>query len=426
MNFWQTLAKPWFALAPMDDVSDVVFRRTLLRAGEIARRDFANVGQNFAQNPTLRPDIFFTEFTNAASFCSEKGKISTRGRLTFTPDENPIVAQIWGTNPDNFREMTAAMFAQGFAGVDINMGCPDKTVVKNGAGSGLIDNPDLAIELIRAAKLGAADFARTRDRVVPTATEKSKQNSQVDSAAALRSAQNDEFENFAKNSTANISDFPISVKTRLGAHKVDEFREWLPKLFREHPDNLTIHLRTRKEMSKVPAHFELIPEILQMRNKISPQTFLTINGDIISRKQAAEIREKYVYHDEKTGEISRVDGFMVGRGVFANPFCFANIENPTREELFELLNYHLDQFDEFREITLDDSRKSARNPQDESVNDANYDKVFARRFDPLKHFFKIYVNGFDGAKELREQMMAAKTTAEVREILKTFRENSFR
>ena len=302
----------------MDDVTDVVFRRVILRAG--------------------RPDIFFTEFTNAASFCSMRGEISTRGRLTFTPDEQPVVAQIWGTNPDNFREMTQRMFVRGFAGVDINMGCPDKTVVKNGAGSGLIENPDLAVELIRAAKAGAS------------------------------------------------SKIPISVKTRLGSRNVEEFRDWLPKILRENVANLTVHLRTRKEMSKVPAHFELIPEIVRLRDEIAPITKITINGDILSRQHSLELFAKY----------PGVDGFMIGRGVFANPFCFTSLENPTREQLLDLLNYHLDQFDKFREVA----------------------PGVSRRFDPLKHFFKIYVNNFDGAKELREKMMACKTTDEVREIMK--------
>ena len=181
---------------------------------------------------------------------------------------------------------------------------------------------------------------------------------------------------------------PISVKTRLGARSVDEWRPWLTTLLEQNLANLTIHLRTRKEMSKVPAHFELIPEILKLRDDIAPQTKLTINGDIRDRAHAMEI---FTQHPG-------IDGFMIGRGVFANPFCFTDLANPTRENLFELLNYHLEQFDKFREITQD----------------------LQRKFDPLKHFYKIYVKDFDGAKELREKMMSCKTTHEVREVLKIF------
>ena len=417
MIFWDNLPRPFLALAPMDDATDVVFRRVVLRAGEIAAREknsapsrsraenrenFASGTANFA---TFRPDVFFTEFTNAASFCSEKGKLSTRGRLTFTPDEQPIVAQIWGTNPDNFREMTTQLFAQGFAGVDINMGCPDKTVVKNGAGSGLIDNPDLAVKLIRAAKAGAADFANCQN------------SEKLSKICSKKIAKNDE-----NNRGTRKFNFPISVKTRLGARDATEFREWLPQILCENVANLTIHLRTRKEMSKVPAHFELIPEILKLRDGIAPATKITINGDILSRAHAAEIREKYFYKNELTGEISRVDGFMIGRGVFANPFCFTNLENPSRENLLELLNYHLDQFDKFREIlpikSPQDDCETASNKTEIAKTSAKIAPNLQRKFDPLKHFFKIYVRDFDGAKELREQMMAAKTTAEIREILR--------
>jgi len=124
MSFWDELPRPFFALAPMEDVTDVVFRHVVARAG--------------------RPDVFFTEFTNTASFCSEKGEFSTRGRLTFTPDEMPIVAQIWGSQPEHFAKMAHALATRGFAGIDINMGCPDKKVVKSGGGSALIASSVLA------------------------------------------------------------------------------------------------------------------------------------------------------------------------------------------------------------------------------------------------------------------------------------------
>jgi tRNA-dihydrouridine synthase len=315
MNFWQDLPQPFFVLAPMEDVTDVVFRHVVAKAA--------------------RPDVFFTEFTNAASFMSERGELSTRGRLVFTEDEQPMVAQIWGKSPDNFREMAIALREKGFAGIDINTGCPDKSVVKNGSGSALIENPELTVSLIQAAK---------------------------------------------------ESGLPISVKTRLGVRNPEEFREWLPVLLRENLANLTVHLRTRKEMSKVPAHFELIPEIVKLRDDIAPDTKLTINGDVRDRAHGLELIEQY----------SGIDGIMIGRGIFANPFAFENeAREHSKEELFELLHYHLDLYDQYREIAPDVYRK----------------------FDPLKRFFKIYVRDFDGAKELREQMMNAKTTDEVREIV---------
>ncbi len=315
-NFWQQLPKPFFILAPMEAVTDVVFRHVVAKAG--------------------RPDIFFTEFTNAASYCSPKGIHSTRGRLAFTDDEHPMVAQIWGSKPEHFREMALGMKDLGFKGIDINMGCPDKSVVKGGAGSGLIRTPELAGELISATK-----------------------------EAGL----------------------PVSVKTRLGDVKVDEWRDWLTYLFKQDIVNLTIHLRTRKEMSKVEAHFELIPEIKKLRDEIAPQTLITINGDIRNRAHGLELFEEY-----------GVDGIMIGRGVFHNPFAFAEAESdvflPHRQaQLLELLKYHLDLFDKYNA------------------------ELEPRKFDPLKRFFKIYVRDFPRAAELREKLMHTNNTDEVRELL---------
>jgi len=310
-NFWNDLPKPFFILAPMEAVTDVVFRHVVAKAG--------------------RPDIFFTEFTNSASFCSPKGIHSTRGRLAFTEDEHPMVAQIWGSKPENFREMAFGLKELGFKGIDINMGCPDKSVVKGGAGSGLIRTPELAAELIAATK-----------------------------EAGL----------------------PVSVKTRLGDVKVDEWREWLSHILTQDVVNLTIHLRTRKEMSKVDAHFELIPEIKKLRDELAPQTLLTINGDIHDRQHGLELVEKY-----------GVDGIMIGRGIFTNPYAFTAGYTPTREEILALLGYHLDLFDKYNK------------------------ELEPRQFDPLKRFFKIYVREIPGAAELREKLMHTKSTDEVRELL---------
>lgn len=313
-TFWNELPKPFFILAPMEAVTDVVFRHVVAKAG--------------------RPDIFFTEFTNSASFCSPKGIHSTRGRLAFTADEHPMVAQIWGSKPENFREMAFGLKELGFKGIDINMGCPEKSVVKGGAGSGLIRTPELAAELIAATK-----------------------------EAGL----------------------PVSVKTRLGDVKPDEWRDWLTHILKQDVVNLTIHLRTRKEMSKVEAHFELIPEIKKLRDEIAPQTLLTINGDIRDRQHGLELVEKY-----------GVDGVMIGRGVFTNPYAFSESYRPTREEVLELFHYHLDLFDKYTK------------------------ELEPRPFDPLKRYFKIYVREIPGAAELREKLMHTKSTDEVREILKQY------
>lgn len=331
-SFWNNLPQPFFALAPMEAVTDVVFRHVVQRAGA--------------------PDVFFTEFANATGWV-HAGDKAIAGRLLKTDDEHPLVAQIWGGEPGDMEQFAAYCARLGFDGIDINMGCPAKSAIKSG-GAALIRRPDVAIAAIHAAK------------------------------------------------TAGL---PVSVKTRLGYTYVNEWREWLQILLEQNIVNLTIHLRTKKEMSKVPAHYELIDDIVALRDAVAPHTLLTINGDIRDRKHGLAL----------VSEHPGVNGIMIGRGVFANPFCFA--ANDTRylhsqnsleqnetisanndsavvrcTELFDLLNYHLDLFDRYQPQT-------------------------GRPFETLKRFFKIYVKGFDGAKELRDQLMHATSTDEVRRIL---------
>lgn len=310
-NFWRDLPRPFFVLAPMEDVTDVVFRHVVSHAA--------------------RPDVFFTEFTNTMSYCHPEGKESVRGRLTFTEDEQPIVAHIWGDQPEYFRQMSIGLAEQGFKGIDINMGCPVPNVASKGKGSGLIRFPDRAAEIIEATKAGG---------------------------------------------------LPVSVKTRLGYTYLNEWRDWLGHILEQDIANLSIHLRTRKEMSDFDAHWELIPEIKQLRDQIAPETLLTINGDIPDRQVGLELVEKY-----------GVDGVMIGRGIFKNPFAFEKeVKDHSNQELLDLLKLHLDLFDQ-------------------------YSKIEDRSFKPLRRFFKIYVRGFRGASELRNELMSTETTDEVRALL---------
>ncbi|RHW32063.1 tRNA-dihydrouridine synthase [Lysinibacillus yapensis] len=317
-NFWAELPRPFFVLAPMEDVTDVVFRHVVAKAG--------------------RPDVFFTEFTNSESYCHPEGMNSVRGRLLFTEDEQPMVAHIWGDRPENFRKMSIGMAELGFKGIDINMGCPVPNVAQRGKGSGLILRPDVAAELIEAAKAGG---------------------------------------------------LPVSVKTRLGYTEVDEWKEWLTHILKQDIANLSIHLRTRKEMSQVDAHWELIPEIKALRDEIAPNTLLTINGDILDRQMGLELVEKY-----------GVDGVMIGRGIFKNPFAFEKEpKEHSTEEYLDLLRLQLDLQD-------------------------YYAQEVPRSMSGLHRFFKIYVKGFRGAGELRNQLMNTKSTDEVRALLDRFESNN--
>jgi tRNA-dihydrouridine synthase len=311
MNIWQELPRPFLILAPMEGVTDLAFRQVIAKAG--------------------RPDLFYTEFTNVSSYASEKGRHNALERLEIVKSDKPVIAQIWGKNPDHFSELSGALESLGFAGVDLNFGCPDKHVNKAGGGAAMIKTPELAVDCYRKVKAATS--------------------------------------------------LPVSIKTRLGFSFVDEYKTWLPTLLAEHPAALTVHLRTRKEMSKVAAHYELIPEILKMRAEISPETKLIINGDIKDRAAALELHAQY----------PEIDGFMIGRGVFTNPYCFTD-HTATREELMELLHLHLDL----------------------------YEKQMALHgvpYEPLKHYYKIYINNFPGASDLRAKLMETHSVAEAREVL---------
>lgn len=309
---WNELKKPFTILAPMEGVTDCVFRSVVNRAG--------------------RPDLFFTEFTNVSSYASERGRHDALERLTVKPEDKPIIAQIWGKNPAHFGELAKQLESLGFSGLDLNFGCPDRHVNKAGGGAAMIRTPELAVECIKQAK-------------------------------------------------ANTS-LPVSVKTRLGFTYTEEYKTWLKLLLEQDLAALTIHLRTRKEMSKVPAHYELIPEIIQLRARISPSTKLIINGDIKDQRQISELSQSY----------PEVDGFMIGRGIFQNPYCFTN-HTPTKDDLLTLFRYHLDQYD------------------------ARAKEIEHYPYEPLKRFFKIYINSFDGASDLRVKLMDCKNTTELRQVL---------
>lgn len=309
MNIWRKLAersRPFFVLAPMDDVTDTVFRQIV--AGH---------------SPA---DLMMTEFANADGYCSE-GKNAIMKRLEYNPAEGPVVAQIWGIEPKNYFTMTKDLVGMGFAGVDINMGCPIKDMIKKGACSAMIQNPSLANEVIAATKEGAS------------------------------------------------GKIPVSVKTRIGFNKIDT-QNWIGNLLEQKLDAIIVHGRTRKEMSKVPAHWDEVAKAVELRNRISPQTVVVGNGDVMSYEQGKQLAEQ-----------SGVDGIMIGRGIFHNFFVF-NQGHAVRQplELFKILKEH---------ITL-------------------YEKQWGseRSYEPLKKFYKVYINGFDGASKIRSELMETKNTAE--------------
>jgi tRNA-dihydrouridine synthase len=322
--------KPFFVLAPMDDVTDTVFRRVV---------------------ETCAPaDLYMTEFVNVDGLCSP-GRDKLMHRLSTSQDKGRVIAQIWGKNPDNFgtiaRELADGTIP-GFVGVDLNFGCPEKSVVKNECCSALAQPHlrDKATKIIEATKNGITNGLKSC-------------NSQ--------------------------DEFSFSIKTRLGFDKIDY--SWHEFLLSFSPDILTVHVRTTKQMSKVPAQREAILPIIELRNKISPETKIVLNGDIANRGQGTELAREY-----------GVDGIMIGRGVFQNPFCFSDkaeaiFSAMTKKERIELLKSH---------IML--HQKTYPNSE--------------RPFNPLKKFAKVYISDFAGASDLRDQIMHTNSTKEALEIIK--------
>jgi nifR3 family TIM-barrel protein len=313
-GFWQKLKKPIFVLAPMANVTDCAFRQIIAKYG--------------------KPDIMWTEFVSCDGLCSE-GRENILIDLKYSEIERPIVAQIFGAKPENFYKTALLLQELGFDGIDINMGCPDKSVSgKQGSGAALIQEPKLAQKIILETKRGAGKL-------------------------------------------------PVSVKTRLGFNK-NTLDTWLPNLLETEPVAITIHARTKKEMSKVPAHWEEMPNIVKfIHARTTPENRPLIigNGDVLTTEDGLA----------KVGSTG-CDGVMIGRGVFQNPWVFEKIpQEHTIQEKAALLLLHAKQYEKYFTGT--------------------------KAFEPLKRFYKIYITGFDGAAELREELYTATTAAEVKSIL---------
>jgi len=365
-NFWQSLAKPFFCLAPMSDVTDVAFRHMLAKYSKrptpnplpkSARMNRSD-GEGNSESPSLGGGfrrgnsnvVFWTEFVAADGLCHKLARKKLTHILKFSERERPIVAQVFGANPENMKMACQYIASLGFDGIDINMGCPDKSVVAQGAGSALIRTPDLARKIIQSAHEGIVSAGQH---------------------------------------------IPVSVKTRIGFNK-EEIDSWIPELLKEDISALTVHLRTKKEESLVPAHWEMMERIIKLRDQISPETLIIGNGDIKDLTEAREKAEKY-----------DCDGIMIGRGVFGNPWFFSEQKPglgysqspafvPTLKEKVEALVEHIKLFDEKLMKTGD------------------------KNYDVMKKHFKAYINGFNGAQEVRNKLMETETPAESIRILTAF------
>ncbi len=315
-SFWKKLRKPFFVLAPMANVTDVSFRRVISKYG--------------------KPDVMWTEFVSADGLirATEEGKRKLLKDLEYDESERPIVAQLFGSNPENMEKAARLVSDLGFDGIDLNMGCPDKSIEKQKSGSAMMKYPEIAKEIIRACKRGAPNL-------------------------------------------------PVSVKTRVGYNKV-EIDEWLPVLLAEDISALTIHARTRKEMSKVPARWEFVHRAVEIRDEMKKDTLIIGNGDVKNIEEGLQrVKE------------TDCDGIMIGRGIFGNPYTFSK-EGKAKDlkTQLEALKSHVLLFDEILGTT--------------------------KNFALMKKHFKSYVQNFDNASDLRIKLMDAKDAREVVEILDEF------
>jgi nifR3 family TIM-barrel protein len=331
MNFWETLPAPFFVLAPMADVTDASFRRMIAKYSGHTRSDGTLGG----------PDVMWTEFVAADGLmrATPEGKAKLMADLIYCEEERPIVAQLFTSNEEHMEQAARLCLELGFDGIDINMGCPDQSIEKQGCGSAMIKNPDKARAIIRVAKRGA------------------------------------------KSDEGGI---PISVKTRLG-YNIDEVEDWIPQLLAEFPAAITIHARTRKDMSKVPARWERVARVVELRNELAPSVRIIGNGDALSLEDAhAKINQ------------TKADGVMLGRAIFGNPWLFhpkKDISNVSLEERLLVMVEHTKLFAEL---------------------------LPHKNFAVMKKHYKAYVNGFHGAVELRAQLMEQNTPKEIEAVVHAF------
>lgn len=316
-NFWQKLAKekkPFFALAPMADVTDIAQRQMLVKYG--------------------KPDVLYTEFVSCDGLVNKEGRKALIKNLRFFENEHPIVAQFFSARPENFFECAKLAKEMGFDGIEINMGCPDKSVVDQGAGAALIKNPKLARKIIQAAKEGAGDM-------------------------------------------------PVSVKTRIGYNE-NEIEKWLPEILAEKPAVITIHGRTKKQMLTGEADWNVITRAVEMAK--GSGVLIMGNGDVKSLKDGILKAKK-----------SKVNGIMVGRGIFGNPWFFnrkIKIEKVSLKERLQAMIEHAKIFEK------------------ELKNVKNYDVI--------KKHYATYARGFDSAKELRIELMKTKGAKQAEKIVRDF------
>ncbi len=347
------------AVAPMADVTDAPFRRLIAKYSSHKRQDGSIGG----------PDVMWTEFVAADGLvrATEEGKKKLLADLIYSEEERPIVAQLFTSNPEHMEKAANLCLDLGFDGIDINMGCPDRSIEKQGCGSAMIKTPEVARGIIRAAKRGAC---------------------------------------------SDKSDgIPVSVKTRLGYNE-DQLEQWLPTILEENPAALTIHARTRKELSKVPARWGRLADAVEIRNRINPDVLLLGNGDVLS---IADAEEKV--------QISGVDGVMIGRALFGNPWFFhPKKELPVHLKALPTKGVNRDTLYEERDL-VDGMEYVSIEERLRVLVEHSYlfvELLPFKNFSVMKKHYKAYVNSFKNAAELRAELMELNSPEEVEQAVERF------
>jgi nifR3 family TIM-barrel protein len=338
MSFWNTLPKPIMVLAPLANVTDASFRRIIAKYSKHIRKDGTEGG----------PDVFWTEFVSGDGLmrATPEGRKKLMADLMYTEAERPIVAQLFTANPEHMEQAARLCAELGFDGIDINMGCPDRTIEKQGCGSAMIKNPLRAQEIIYAAKRGAPNI-------------------------------------------------PVSVKTRIGYNK-NELDSWLPALLETNPAVITVHARTRKEMSKVPARWEHVAHAVTIRNTLQDSSWQEKNQGQIPTLIFGNGDVRDVAHAHRLAEETDADGVMLGRAIFGNPWLFAPETvraSVTLEERLRVLVEHSYLFEQLLPF---------------------------KHFALMKKHYKSYIHEFPRAKELRSVLMEQDSADGVASVVNRF------
>jgi len=358
MSFWHDIAQPIIGLSPMDGVTDPAFRLMVARYG--------------------KPDVQFTEFINVDEVCH--GVDAAWSQLRYDEIERPIVAQIYGADPDKFYQVAQVVCELGFDGVDINMGCPSKNVSARGCGAALIRNPPLAKEIIRAVQAGVRDWASghrldavgLRPRVVE----------RVKALASMRTG----------DGTTPRRPIPVSVKTRLGYDAV-VIEDWAAVLLEERPAALSIHGRTLAQMYRGRADWDAIGRAAKLVRETS--TLVFGNGDVESMDDLVrKVRD------------TQVHGVLIGRSALGNPWIFrakARAKAAVGGSALTELQPDVPLQERFR-VALEHARYF------ESLGGAS-------RFSAMRKHLGWYCTGFFKAAEVRAQMFRATSSYDVERIL---------